>query len=274
MHEEATLSPSRSRARFDLCLAFPQWQGSGRSANLQRGAIAAAQICEGFAPRHEVPTAGASEPRHGVNHWDSIFDQLRAAQRILREHRPRRVLTAGGDCSVDVAVIDYLHGLYPDLTVVWIDAHLDANTPNTSPSGNFHGMPVAAIMGDAPAPLQDVLQHPLDPARFAYFGIRVGDEGDWNFKAARGLETLDLAALGTGPVHIHFDLDVLDPAEFPHLAYTEPGGPGIDTCVELVARIAAQADVVGLTITEFAPADDAGAREGQRVIERICRAAG
>jgi arginase len=272
VHEHETQRPLRSSAGFDLCLSFPQWQGSGRSANLRRGAIAAARTCESFAPRFDVPTVGASEPRHGINNWDSIFTQMRAAQRILQENRPRRVLTAGGDCSVDVVVIDYLHGLHPDLTVVWIDAHLDANTPDTSPSGNLHGMPVAAILGDVPTPMKDVLQHPLDTARFAYFGTRVGDEGEWSFKASRGLKTLDLAALGTGPIHIHFDLDVLDPAEFPHLAYAEPGGPGIDACVELVARIAAQADVVGLTITEFSPTDDACAADGQIVIERICRA--
>jgi arginase len=234
--------------------------------------MAAAQTCEHFAPRYDVPIVGGSEREHGVNHWTSIFDQMCAAQRILREHQPRRVLTAGGDCSVDVVVIDYLNGLHPGLNVVWIDAHLDANTPDTSPSGNFHGMPVAAIMGEVPVPMKQVLKHPVDPARFHYSGIRVGDEGDWAFKASRGLKTLERHGAMTGPVHIHFDLDVLDAEEFPHLAYAEPGGPGIDASIELVAGISAQADVVGLTITEFSPADDESARDGQAVIRRLCKA--
>jgi arginase len=259
---------------FDICLSFPQWQGSGRSQHLQRGGVAAAITCESFAPRFDVPIDGASERLHGINNWRSIFDQMCAAQCILREQRPSRVLTAGGDCSVDVAVIDYLNGRHPGLNVFWIDAHLDANTPATSPSGNFHGMPVAAIMGGVPEPMKTVLRHPLDPARFRYFRARVGDEGDWAFKAARKLETLETAVELSGPVHIHFDLDALDPHEFPHIAYPETGGIAKDEAVELMAKIAAQADIVGLTITEFAPADDIAARDGQVLIKRLCMAAG
>jgi arginase len=117
------------------------------------------------------------------------------------------------------------------------------------------------------------LRHPLDPARFHYYGVRVGDVGEWELKAARGLRVLNAAADIVGPVHVHFDLDVLSPDEFPHLAYPEAGGPGVEEAVAMVAAIAAQAEIVGLTITEFAPADEAAARAGQAVIDRICRAA-
>jgi arginase len=261
-----------SQKGFELCLAFPQWQGSGRSSNLARGGVATARACERFAPKVDVPMSGGGQRLHGVNNWTAVFDQMRAAQRILAEHAPRRVLTAGGDCSVDVAVIDYLNGLHAGLNVVWFDAHLDANTSATSPSGNFHGMPVAAIMGNAPAPMKDALRHPLDPSQFHYHGVRVGDDGDWAFKALHNLRMLRLPVTITGPVHIHFDLDVLNPDEFPHLAYAEPGGPGIDAAVSVVGEIAASANVVGLTITEFAPANEGAASDGQGVIERIAGA--
>lgn len=258
---------------FDLSLSYPQWQGSGRYEHLARGAAAAATVCGQYAPQVRVPLDdNALESAHGVNRWEAIFAQFRSAQDILARSGARRVLTAGGDCAVDVAVIDYLNRMHPDLRVIWIDAHLDANTPETSPSGNFHGMPVSAILGRAPAPMRPFLGPPIDPSRFHYFGIRVGDDGDWALQRELDLEQLDPQAPISGPVHIHFDLDVLDPREFPYVAYPE-GGLGIEAAIDLVGRIARDADVVGLTVTEFAPSDEDGVREGSRVIARLCKAA-
>lgn len=258
---------------FDLALAYPQWQGSGRHQHLARGAVAAAAVCARFAPlAQQVPVSAAEGDGHGVRRWNAILEQFRGAQELLARSGARRVLTAGGDCAVDIAVIDYLHRVHPGLSVIWIDAHLDANTPETSPSGSFHGMPVAAILGRAPAPMRALLSAPIDPARFRYFGIHVGDDGDWALRRELDLQTLDPVRLPNGPVHIHFDLDVLEPAEFPYLAYTD-GDLRIDDAVALVRRIADAGDLVGLTLTEFSPANEQDAQEGARVIARLCEAA-
>lgn len=262
-----------SQTPFDLSLAFPQWQGSGRHENLPRGAAAAAEVCGQYAPRVRVPLAGDNmETAHGVRRWEAILAQFRSAQDILARSGARRVLTAGGDCAVDVAVIDYLNGIHPGLRVIWVDAHLDANTPETSPSGNFHGMPVSAILGRAPEPMRPFLGAPVDPARFHYFGIRIGDDGDWALQRELDLKVLDPEAPFAGPVHIHFDLDALDPQEFPWVAYPD-GNLGVEDAVALVGRIAREADLVGFTVTEFAPADEVEAREGRKVIARLCEAA-
>jgi arginase len=259
--------------KIDLVLSYPQWQGSGRAENLPRGARAAADVCGRYGPLVCVPDAGEGEARGGIHRWTAILEQFRSARTIIDERRPRRILTAGGDCACDVAVIDYLHGLYPDLTVVWVDAHLDANTSETSPSGNFHGMSVAAIMGSAPADLQALLGAPLPPAQFRYVSAHAGDDGDWVFQRSNGLGWLDADQPVSGPIHIHFDLDVFDPVEFPHLAYLD-GRLSIEAGVALVRDVARTGDLVGLTITEFAPADDAAAQAGARVIERLCEAVG
>jgi arginase len=74
-----------------------------------------------------------------------------------------------------------------------------------------------------------------------------------------------------GPVHIHFDLDVLDPLEFPYVAYPE-GALKVADAIALLARIAREADVVGLTVTEFAPANAEEAQEGSKTIARLCEA--
>ena len=256
---------------FDLTLSYPQWQGSGRPANLPRGADATAAVCTRFAPQVRVPIVGEAEAAYGVNRWDSVFAQFRNAQTILANSGAKRVLTAGGDCAVDVAVIDHLTRAHPQLRVIWIDAHLDANTPDTSPSGNFHGMPVSAILGRAPAPMRPFLGQPIDPARFHYVGIQVGDDGDWALQRELDLKLLDPQAPVDGPVHIHFDLDALDPRDFPYVAYPD-GKLRLDDALVLLGRIAREADVVGLTVTEFAPTDDDEVRAGSRVIERICEA--
>ena len=257
---------------FDLVLSYPQWQGSGRSEHLRRGAAATAQICRAYGPMVRIADAGEGEARHGVNRWTALLDQFRSARAILDERRPSRILTAGGDCACDIAVIDYLHGLYPDLTVIWVDAHLDANTPATSPSGNLHGMPVAAIMGSAPDALQPLLTAPLPPSRFRYVSAHLGDEGDWAFQREKGLAWLEPGAQISGPIHVHFDLDSLDPGEFPHLAYPD-GKLSLDAGVALVRGLAASGTIVGLTITEFAPRDDKASIDGGRYIARVCEAA-
>ncbi|MBA3666932.1 MAG: arginase family protein [Sphingomonas sp.] len=257
---------------FDLVLAYPQWQGSARYENLLRGARAVEQVCARFGPVASVQLSDDDSDAYGVKRWGAIFDQFCSAQEIMGTHRPKRVLTAGGDCAVDIAVIDYLNGLYPSLNVIWIDTHLDTNTPETSPSGSFHGMPVSAIMGQAPGPIRSRLRSPVSPTQFRYFGIRIGDEGEWQFQRAHDLKTLDPDMRVEGPVHIHFDLDVLDPAEFPYLAYGVPGGLPVEDAISLVHRIARESDVVGFTVTEFAPANDQDAQEGSKVIERLCDA--
>lgn len=256
---------------FDISLSYPQWQGSGRHEHLPRGAAAAAAVCAQYAPQVAVQLAKDPGDACGVRRWHSILAQFRSAQALLARSGANRVLTAGGDCAVDVAVIDYLSGRHRDLHVVWIDAHLDANTPLTSPSGNFHGMPVSAILGRAPEPMRAFLGKSLDPARFHYFGTGGGDDGELALQRELGLKSLDPQPRFSSPVHVHFDLDVLDPREFPYVAYPE-GNLGVDAAVALLAGIAREADVVGLTITEFAPCDDAQARAGSRVIARICEA--
>jgi arginase len=257
---------------FDLALSYPQWQGSGRSTHLARGAEAAAAVCGDFAPLRRVLLAEEGEAADGVNRWSAILEQFRSAQAILAETQPRRILTAGGDCGVDVAIIDYLHRRHPDLGVLWVDAHLDANTPATTPSGNFHGMPVASIMGAAPTGMAALLGAPLPPAQFRYIGAHIGDDGDWVFQREHALAWWQAGEFDGRPIHIHFDLDALDPAGFPHIAYPD-GRLSLEDGLALVRSVADSGQLVGLTITEFAPVDDAAAADGSRYIRQLCEAA-
>ncbi len=258
--------------RVDLVLAYPQWQGSGRPDHLPRGATAAEAVCAGYGPVARVPVAAAGETGEGINRWTAILQQFEAARAILHDRQPARILTAGGDCACDVAVIDYLHRRYPDLQVVWVDAHLDANTAATSPSGNFHGMPVATLLGAPPPSLVPLLGSPLRPDRFHYAGVQAGDDGEWAFQREQGLGWFDPEQPLTGPVHVHFDLDALDPAEFPHVAFPD-GRMAVAEALAMLRAVAGSATLVGLTVTEFAPADATAAAQGSQVLRQLCEAA-
>jgi arginase len=260
------------RTNVDLVLSFPQWQGSARHGNLPRGAAAAARIGKRFGPRVDVPDAGEGDARDGIRRWTALDAQFRSAAALLRERRPDRVLTAGGDCACDVAVIDYLQQRHPGLHVLWFDAHLDANTAATSPSGSFHGMPVATLTGSPPPELAALLAAPLSASQFHYVGAHVGDPGEWEYQRAHGLRWWEPGTPLEGPLHVHFDLDVLRPSEFPHVAYPE-GTLGCQAALDLVRQAAGSARLVGLTITEFAPSDEDAAAHGSRFIEQLCEAA-
>lgn len=215
---------------------------------------------------------GEGQARGGIRHWTAIEDQLKSAREILGKVRPGTILTAGGDCSCDVAVIDYLNALYPNLTVLWVDAHLDANTPESSPSASFHGMPVAMLTGGAPSQLSSLLTKPLKPSQVRYVSASVGDEGDWQWQKKNGLTWYRGDDPIVGPVHIHFDLDSLRPSDFGHVAYPE-GELALVDAIALIRNAASAAEIVGLTITEFAPDTPEAVEHGSAIIRQLCEAA-
>src|SRR5687767_9496347 len=74
--ERSTKQMQSSQKPFELSLAYPQWQGSGRHENLARGAVAAATVCEQYAPQIQVPLSDSTENAHGVRRWEAIFAQF------------------------------------------------------------------------------------------------------------------------------------------------------------------------------------------------------
>jgi len=129
-----------------------------------------------------------------------------------------------------------------DLVVLWLDAHADFNTPDTSPSGNMHGMALAYLTGDpslAPV-MEDIM--PVDPARVHLFGLRSIDAQERQIVDARGATVSDmrvidefgaaalmrdfLASLDPAKTHLHVSLDVdfLDPDLAPGVGTAVPGG--------------------------------------------------
>jgi arginase len=221
--------------------------------------------------RVTVPVAEEDGERgDGIRALDVVLENLRLIRDALAGIDDV-VVTAGGDCAVELAPVAAARARHGDaLTVLWIDAHPDVSTPETLPSGSFHGMVLRTLLGDGAAPL--VPDEPLQPEQVILAGIRSFELGQREYVEeagirSHGVEDLERAADGlTGPVYVHVDLDVLDPREFASTCYPEPGGAPVQRVIDLIARVD---DVIGASITEHAPPDgeqDAGEAE---VIRRL-----
>jgi arginase len=167
-----------------------------------------------------------------------------------------------GECSIAVTTLSAALKQRPDAKVLWLDAHGDFNTPETSGSGYLGGMALAAACG-----LWDAgLAEPIDPARVVLAGVRDLDpperellEGSPVTVVGASLETLVYTqnALDRSPIFVHLDLDVIDPEAFPATMVPAPGGLGPDKLYDLFEAVAGECEVIGLEVTAFdAPEDE------------------
>jgi arginase len=155
-----------------------------------------------------------------------------------------RPLVLGGDHAIALGTLSGLAAAAGQPGgVIWIDAHADLNTPQTSTSGNVHGMPLAAAIGRSPEWFtHERLTLPaLDPTRVALVGIRSLDPTERTFLPDSGLQVFTMSDIdrigiesamlqaldrvsGPGFVHVSFDLDALDPEVAPGVGTPVRGG--------------------------------------------------
>lgn len=193
-----------------------------------------------------------------------------AASDVLQDLGPRSLLTLGGDCTVEVASVSCLASIYPNLHVVWIDAHADLNTPESSPSGHAHGMPLRTLFGDGHPSL--VPATTVSPQQCALLCDRSMDPPEWAFideyelplltgkqlqNEPHRLEQLLDRWLPDGvPLDVHLDLDVLDTKVWPAVPVPEPDGLDIASLVDVINKLRARGKLVGVGITEYVPGVD------------------
>ena len=164
---------------------------------------------------------------------------------MSRGHFP---LVLGGDHSIAVGTVSGIAAFCrregKRLGLLWVDAHGDINTPDTSPSGNIHGMPVAALLGYGPADLTGLGGRftKVDPSNVALVGIRSLDEGEKRRLKETGVQVHTMSDIdrhgihrvmkkalarvtdGTDFVHVSFDLDAVDPTVAPGVGTPVKGG--------------------------------------------------
>ena len=190
----------------------------------------------------------------------------------------RLPLLMGGDHCLAIgsisAVAQHCRQQGKRLKVLWFDAHADANTLVTSPSGNMHGMPVACLLGHGPHGLTQLGDATaLEPGQISLIGVRSVDAAEKRFVNALGIEVYDMRYIdevGARSVmqqalhgvdadthlHVSFDMDCLDPAIAPGVSTAVPGGPTYRE-TQLFMEMLADCGALGsLDLMELNPARD------------------
>ena len=182
-------------------------------------------------------------------------------------------LVLGGDHSLSIGSIRGA-AKFKKLGVIWIDAHADFNTEKTTPSGNIHGMPLAALCGFGDARLTQLWDEPLpvvDPRRVAIIGARDLDPGEKvNLRQAgvmvMGMEQIDRLGMvtvmekaiervsrETDGLYLSFDMDAMDPRHAPGVGTPVPAGLTQREAHLACEMIAETGRLVGMDIVEVNP---------------------
>ncbi len=181
-------------------------------------------------------------------------------------------LNIGGDHGMGLATVSAALERNPDTVIIWADAHGDINTPSTSPSGNFHGMPLAYLLGEATHP--DFHSNVrLSPNHLILIGPRDLDHGERDIIQRKGIQyfsseelnrvgakdILEMALhradpLGTSPIHLSFDVDLFDANDMISTGTKVSQGPRLEEVFLLGGLLAETDRLSSLDIVEFNPA--------------------
>jgi arginase len=218
----------------------------------------------------------------------------RIAAKVVEESNTGALpLVLGGDHSVALGTLGGLASVHGQGGVVWIDAHADINTPETSPSGNVHGMSLAAALGLAGGVFEsDAWPLPtLDSRRVALLGLRQADVGERKLLREVGVrvftmseidrigveramrEALDHVA-GPGFVHVSLDMDALDPEVAPGVGTPVRGGLSYREA-HLALELVAESGLAGsLEVVEVNPILDRENTTATTAVELVASALG
>ncbi|MFB6160479.1 MAG: arginase [Haloferacaceae archaeon] len=203
-------------------------------------------------------------------------------------------LVLGGDHSVAIgSIAGSARDPDADVGVLWFDAHGDINTPATTPSGNVHGMPLAATLGLGAFADADWTAAPaVDPANVALVGLRSLDEGERRHVEdlpvaaytmsdvdERGIapvvaDALDAATDGADGLHVSFDLDWLDPADAPGVGTPVRGGVTYREAHSAMELVASRASLRSLDLVEVNPILDRRNETAELAVEMAASALG
>ena len=207
-------------------------------------------------------------------------------------------IVLGGDHSIAIGsfagVASYFRKRQQTLGLIWFDAHADMNTPETTPSGNIHGMPLAALLGYGTKELTDIggFAPKLDPRLCAHVGARDIDSGERKLIRELGMrffsmreidergmsacmdEAIAIASAGPAGYGVTFDVDVLDPGDAPGSGTLVRGGLTYREAHLGMEKIAEAGGMRSLEVVEINTALDVNNRTAELGVELILSALG
>jgi arginase len=267
---------------FAGALVLPQWQGAGRRIGYLRGIACLRDLLPTSLPQHliDCPDAEALPGHDGVKALDLLAANAQRAKQV-RDRLPGAILTIGGDCAVDLVNAATANAA-ADTALIWIDGHADLNNPASSPSGHFHGMVVRTLLGDGPAALVRQVSRPYQPRQVFYAAVRDCDPAETEEINRSAIFTLPVGgdparliaaikAQGLSRIHLHLDLDCLDPAIFPFVGVPAVKGLDLDQLCALLTSLRGSFTLAGAAITECNLADETEAATARPILQRILR---
>ena len=207
-------------------------------------------------------------------------------------------LVVGGDHSIAVgtiaAISSYYHRQKKKVGLVWFDAHGDMNTPETSESGNIHGMPLACVLGRGPEELTRIGDRfpMVDVEKTVLVGVRSLDKREKEEIRAAGLHVytsrdidmhgihkvmklaIEIASSGTAGFHLTFDMDGTDPSVAPGVGTPVPGGTTFRESHLIMEHAAESGKLLGLEVTEINPILDNQNATARMAVDLVCSALG
>jgi arginase len=223
----------------------------------------------------------------------------RLADLVLKSADQGRVpLVLGGDHSVAIGTVSGISRHFrrkkQTIGLIWIDAHADMNTPQSSPSGNVHGMPLSCIIGNGPAELARIYNYApkVDPKNVALVGIRNVDQlekphvkksgvraftmRDIDERGLRAVmeEAIQIASAGTEAFHVSFDMDAVDPAHAPGVGTPVRGGITYREAHLAMEIIGDTGRLASLEVVEVNPVIDEVNRTAELAVELATSAMG
>ena len=245
----------------------------------------------------ETQAAGDDKARYLKQIAETCLRTAEAVVKTLEEGMTPLVL--GGDHSLAAGSISGVSEFYrrqgQKIGLLWIDAHSDINTPETSPSGNVHGMPLAALLGLGPESLGNLFGYSpkVSPENTVLIGVRDIDSAEReNIRRAgvsevytmrdideRGMravmeEALRAAGRGTAGYHVSLDMDWIDPEDAPGVGTPVRGGATYREAHLAMEILADHGRLLSFEIVEVNPVIDEHNRTADLAVELACSAFG
>jgi arginase len=240
----------------------------------------------------QSPDGGPGKPKNVAAIREVSLAIADAVERALRSGAYPLII--GGDHSMAVGAIAGVARVKGPQGVIWIDAHPDLNTPVTSPTGNVHGMSMAAALGEMtdlfPAP--EFPTPAADVKRLVFIALRDVDVGERRMIREHGIHcftmsdidrlgiaevverSIEIAGQGPASVHVSFDIDSLDPALAPGTGTPVPGGITYREAHLTMELIARSGIANSLELSEVNPLLDEHNMTAKLAVELICSALG
>jgi arginase len=223
------------------------------------------------------PDGKVKSVTNGISAEDEVLSAIDDAMAKLEESKPDRIITIGGNCMVSLAPFDYLHGLYKNVGIIWIDAHPDVTTVNDG-YPNAHAMVLGSLLGYGAEQLSAKMKNAkFKPEEILYVGLQglhdyqekfLNDVGvkykiqDKEFLSDREIQEF-MSKFDN--ILVHFDIDVLDEHFFHSTYFANPelvgdgaggGKMKMDKLTEILNLITNNSNVIGFTIAEYLPFDE------------------